>query len=189
MFHLWLWSPLYPFPEIPPPELHVSRQFSHVCVSLSSSYLLSARFSFICRLPSGAGCHPPSARTTDWRPVPCCPWCPGQCTDVWGFPPPPCTAGGTWLGCGWRGVGDDAPPMVLRSSMRLAIPNVPTEVSSALLTPLDRLGTRICRPPPPPPPPFPVQPYLSRYPPYQRESIFVVAPLALSLLVSPGSGP
>ena len=42
---------------------------------------------------------------------------------------------------------------------------------------------------PPPPPPFPVQPYLSRYPPYQRESIFVVAPLALSPSVPPGPGP
>ena len=31
--------------------------------------------------------------------------------------------------------------------------------------------------------------YLSRYPPYQRESIFVVAPLALSLSVPPGLGP
>ena len=35
--------------------------------------------------------------------------------------------------------------------------------------------TSVC---PPPPPPFPVQPYLSRYPPYERESIFVIAPLA-----------
>ena len=38
---------------------------------------------------------------------------------------------------------------------------------------------------PPPPPPFPVQPYLSQYPPYQRKSIFVVAPLALTPPVSP----
>ena len=43
--------------------------------------------------------------------------------------------------------------------------------------------------PPPPPPPFPLQPYLSRYPPNQRESIFVVVPLALSPLVPPGLGP
>ena len=40
----------------------------------------------------------------------------------------------------------------------------------------------------PPPPPFLVQPYLSRYPPDQRESIFVVVPLALSPLVPPGLG-
>ena len=38
---------------------------------------------------------------------------------------------------------------------------------------------------PPPPFPFPVQPYLSRYPPYQQESIFVVVPLALSPSISP----
>ena len=37
-------------------------------------------------------------------------------------------------------------------------------------------------------PPFLVQPYLSRYPPDQQESIFVVVPLALSLLVPPGLG-
>ena len=35
-----------------------------------------------------------------------------------GLPPPTCAAGGTWLGFGWRDVGDDAPPMFLRSSMR-----------------------------------------------------------------------
>ena len=151
MFHLWLWSLLSPPPKIPPPELHVSRQFAHACISLSSSCLLSVRFLFVCRLPSGAGCHPPSACTPDWRPVPCCPWCPGQCLDVWGFAPPTCAAGGTWLGCGWRGVGDDAPPMVLRSSMRLAIPTVSTEVSFALLTPLDHLGARLCLPPHPHP--------------------------------------
>ena len=43
--------------------------------------------------------------------------------------------------------------------------------------------------PPSPPPPFPVQPYLSRYPPDQRESIFVVILLALSPSVPPGLGP
>ena len=69
-------------------------------------------------LPSSAVCHPPSARTTDWRPVPCCPWCPVQCPNFWGFDPPTCAARSTWLGCGWRGVGDGAPPMILRSSIR-----------------------------------------------------------------------
>ena len=42
---------------------------------------------------------------------------------------------------------------------------------------------------PPPPPPFTVQTYLSRYPPDQRESIFVVVSLALSPSVPPGLGP
>ena len=36
--------------------------------------------------------------------------------------------------------------------------------------------------------PFLVQPYLSRYPPDQRESIFVVVPLALSPSFPPGLG-
>ena len=40
-----------------------------------------------------------------------------------------------------------------------------------------------------PPSPHPVQLYLSRYPPDQRESIFVVVPLALSRSVPPGLGP
>ena len=44
MFHLYLWSPLSPPPEIPPPKLHVSRQFAHACIYLSSSCLLSVRF-------------------------------------------------------------------------------------------------------------------------------------------------
>ena len=42
---------------------------------------------------------------------------------------------------------------------------------------------------PPPSFTFPVQPYLSQYPPYKRESIFVVVPLALSPSVPPGLGP
>ena len=62
------------------------------------------------------------------------------------------------------------------------------EVSFALLTLLDRLGACIYLPPTPLPP-FPVQPYLSQYPPDQRESIFVVTPLALSPSVSPGLRP
>ena len=41
----------------------------------------------------------------------------------------------------------------------------------------------------PPPPPFPVQLYLSQYPPDQRDSIFVVVPLNLSPSVPPGLGP
>ena len=40
-----------------------------------------------------------------------------------------------------------------------------------------------------PPPPFSVQPYLSRYPPDQRESSFVVVLLTLSPSVPPSLGP
>ena len=42
---------------------------------------------------------------------------------------------------------------------------------------------------PPPPFTFPAQPYLSRYPPDQREGIFVVLPLALCPSDPPGLGP
>ena len=100
--------------------------------------------------------------------------------------------------CSWRylarvwveGVGDDAPPDVLEVFNALSSyrPDQWKEVSLALLTPLNRLGARLCLPPHPPSP-FPVQPYLSRYPPYPRESIFVIAPLALSPSVPPGPGP
>ena len=98
--------PLSP-PEIPPPELHVYSHFARAFVSLSSSCLLSVRFSFSCLPPRSAGCHPPSAQT-DWRPVPCCPWFPFHCPDVCWLAPPTCASGGTWLGCGWRGLGDGA---------------------------------------------------------------------------------
>ena len=119
---------------------------SSLSTSLSSSMSVFRLFS---TPPSSTGCQPPSARTTDWRLVPCCLWCPDQCPNVWGFAPPTCAAGGTWIGCGWRGVGDNTPPMVLRSSIRLTIPTRPMiEVSSALLTPLNHLGARLCLPPP-----------------------------------------
>ena len=156
MFHLWLWSPLSPPHDIPPAQTPCLQTiFPRVHLSLPSSCLLSVRFSFICRLPSSAGCHPPSARKPDWWPVPCCPWCPGQCPDVWGFAPPTCVAGGTWLGCGWRGVVDNASPIFLRSSMRLSVPTRPMgEVSSALLTPLNNIGACLCLPPPHTPSPF-----------------------------------
>ena len=54
--------------------------------------------------------------------------------------------------------------------------------------PSDFCGARLSSAPPPPPP-FLVQPYLSRDPPNQRESIFVVFLLALSPSVPPGLGP
>ena len=55
------------------------------------------------RPPSSAGCHPPSARTTDWRPVPCCPRCPVQRPNVEGLPPRP-----VWLVVLGSGVGGGA---------------------------------------------------------------------------------
>ena len=110
------------------------------------------------------------------------------CPDVCGLAPPTCAAGGTWLGCRWRGLGDDDPPMVLWSSMRLAIP---TRISRSIFRALDTPRSSWCSSlsAPPPTPPFPVQPYLSQYPPYHRESIFVIAPLSLSPSVPPVPGP
>ena len=117
----------------------------------SSSCLLSVRFLFICRLPSGASCHLPSAHTPDWRHVPCCPWCPGQCPGVWGFAPPTCAAGGTGLGCGWRGVGDDAPPdglEVLNTSRHTDQTN-DRSIFGALDTPRSSWCSSLSAPPPP----------------------------------------
>ena len=133
--------------------------------------------------PSSAGCHPQSART--WLAA-------GSMLPLVSFPVSPCLGVCPPDLCGWRylawvwvgGVGDGAPPMFLLSSMRCRHTG---RVSSALLKPLDYLGARLCLPPPPPP--FPVKPYLSRYPPDQQESIFVVAPLALSPSVPPGLRP
>ena len=75
-------------------------------------------------------------------------------------PPPTCAAGGTWLGCGWRGKGDGTPRDGLESldssadvvccrrrSYSLLILALPVSLSA----------------PPRPPPPFPVQMYLSLY--------------------------
>ena len=79
---------LVPPPDIPPPELHVSKNLpAHASLSppLASSPSVFRLFTVP---PSSAGCHPPSVRMTDWRPVPCCPWFPFQCPDVWGFAPP-----------------------------------------------------------------------------------------------------
>ena len=111
-----------------------------------------------------------------------------QCPYGCGLVPLTCAAGGTWLGCRWRGLGDDDPRWSCGPQCVLPYQPELSEVSFALLTPLDRLGARLCLPPPPPPPPFPVQPYLSRYTPDQRESIFVVVPLSLSPSVTPGLG-
>ena len=63
--------------------------------------------------------------------------------------------------------------LLIERSIALSFPAVPVSIL----------------PPPPLPPSFLVQPYLSRYPPDQRESIFVVVPLALSPSDPPGLGP
>ena len=70
-------------------------------------------------------------------------------------PPPTCAAGGTWLGCGWRGKGDGAPRDGLESfvSSFVARESVP---SLTLEFPLDSCSARlsVC-----PPPPLPLSPY------------------------------
>ena len=132
--------------EIPPPELHVSKQVAHACISLPSSCLLSVRFSFICLPPVAlvVTCRLP--QLTGGR----CHAAPGVLSSVpmfVGFPPPTCAAGGTWLGCRWRVLGDDAPPMVLWSSMRLAIPT--RSIFRALDTPRSSWCSSLSAPPPP----------------------------------------
>ena len=66
---------------------------------------------------------------------------------------------------------------------------------TAFVGPLPRrsfLGARLSLPPTPPPPPFPVQPYVSHNPPYERESSFVGmhirVPLAPAFLVASDAG-
>ena len=46
------------------------------------------------------------------------------------------------------------------------------------------LGARILLSPPPPPP-FPVQPYVSHHPPYERESSFVGIRIRIRVLLAP----
>ena len=157
--HWCLWpTPLSPL-QYSPALSSMSTTTFPGCASLSPP--LASALS-ICRLfdvpPSSAGCHPPSSRMTDWRPVPCWPWCPVQRPDVWEYAPPTCSAGGTWLGCGWRGVGDSAPPMILRSSMgfhhttrRRQLPGQ-KYLSRSWFPSMIWLPVSVC---PPPPLPFP----------------------------------
>ena len=105
--------PLSPPPEIPPSELHVSSHFARACIPLSPPLVSSPsvfRLEVVVVLSK----------------------CPD---DGCGRAPPPltCAAGSTWLGCWWRGLGDGAPPMVVWSSMRLAIPT--SSIFRALDTP------------------------------------------------------
>ena len=65
----------------------------------------------------------------------------------------------------------------------------PDDACSCIKEIKDIAGGAVSSALPPHPSTFPVQPYLSRCPPYQRESIFVVVPLALSPSVPPGLGP
>ena len=58
--HLWLWSPLYPPSNIPPPELHVYKTFSRACISL---LLFPPLCPFVVYLPS-----PPVAPVVTRRP-------------------------------------------------------------------------------------------------------------------------
>ena len=98
--------------SLPPPRFPRAPCLQPIfpCISPSSSCLLSALLSFkFPSFPMGAGCHPPSAHMTDWRPVPCCTWLSSQRPDAWWLSPPTCAAGDTWLGCGWRAYGTCPP--------------------------------------------------------------------------------
>ena len=84
----------------------------------------------------------------------------------------------------------DGAPRKGRGSLVLSpvVTRVACLLRCTLEFPLDSCGARLSSSPPPPPP-FLLQQYFSQYPPDQRESIFVVIPLALSPLVTPGLGP
>ena len=100
---------LSPSSEIPP-EILVYNQFARTCISLSSSCLLSVRFAFSCLPPQERRLSPAVRpnRLAAGAMLPLVSFPVSRC--LWACPPPPtCAAGGTWLGCRWRGVGDGAP--------------------------------------------------------------------------------
>ena len=114
-------SPSLPLPRLPRTNLHVYNQFfPRVHLYL---HLLPPLCPFVLYLPP-ARPPPPGAPVVTCRPPICltggrchaAPICSVLMFD--GLPPPTCTAGGTWLGCGWKGIGDAPPLMILRSSMR-----------------------------------------------------------------------
>ena len=110
MFQWWLWSPLSPPPPQYFPAWAPCLQPLFPCVHISLLLLRPLCLFFVyLSSPPVAPVVTRRPPVTDWRPVPWCPWCSFQCPDVWGFFPPTCAAGGTWVRCGWRGVGDGAP--------------------------------------------------------------------------------
>ena len=87
-------------------------------------------------------------------------------------PPPTCEAGGTWLGCGWRGKGDGAPRDGLESidsSVGVAPVSVP---SLTLEFPLRFLRCPSLCLPPPSPSPFPCTTVLVPLPSLLTEDYF-----------------
>ena len=117
-----------PFPAIQDSPRFLALQGIFPVSSLLSSYcLLSFRFCVFGRPPPAAAGHPSYVR---WR-IPLQPsgWMRTKCPSPGVLlsvlyaclhPPSTCAAGGTWLGCGWRGRGDGAPRDGLESLDALA---------------------------------------------------------------------
>ena len=104
----------------PPPPLQDSPGFLalqgilSVSSLLSPKCLLSVRFCVVGRIPPAASGHPLSFRRKSSALRLTADQCPllvsSPASHKTGLhPPPTCAAGGTWLGCGWRGEGDGAP--------------------------------------------------------------------------------
>ena len=107
-----IWSLPFPPSKIQPGSL-LSRTSCPSPLSFRPNCLIFTRFCVFSRPPPASG-HPSSVRweatnpPDDGRPMSS----PGFLSSVSYaglHPPPTCAAGGTWLGCGWRGEGDGAP--------------------------------------------------------------------------------
>ena len=163
--------PLPPPLRFPCTDFHVFSQFSCACISFSSSCLLSVRLSFICRPSSVAPVF--TRRLPWWLTGGRCHAAPGVLSIVPMFegPPPPELCGWWYLARVWvEGHRRWCPPQLSWGPQ--CVFTIPPEgleylgqkylwqswFPSMILVPIS-----VC---PPPPPLFPVQPYLSRYPPY-----------------------